>query len=312
MGSPIKRILVTGGAGLIGTNLCTQLIKQGEFVLCLDNFMTGSMANLSHLLDDPHFQLLNGDVINQIELQNIKAIYHLACPASPKYYQKDPIHTIKTCVQGTLNMLELAKKEQCPILFSSTSEIYGEPLVHPQPEEYFGNVNTVGPRSCYDEGKRLAETLCLSYRQMFGVDAKIVRIFNTYGPYLNPDDGRVVSNFITQALKGEPLTVYGEGTQTRSFCFVSDTVEGLMKMMNSSESGPINIGNPEEITVNQLASIVAKLLNTKVVTQHTNLPQNDPTRRKPDITKAKTCLNWAPSTSLQQGLQKTIDYFKTL
>lgn len=306
-----SKILVTGGAGLIGTNLCYRLINDGESVICLDNFISGSTMNVRALLNNPNFELLKWDVINPIKLSDLKAIYHLACPASPKQYQKNPVHTIETCVQGTLNMLELAKSEKCPILFSSTSEVYGDPLVHPQPEEYFGNVNPIGPRSCYDEGKRATETLCLSYKQMFDVDVKIVRIFNTYGPYLNPADGRVVSNFILQALHGDSLTVYGDGTQTRSFCFVKDTVNGLIKMMDSSETGPINIGNPNEITINELASIIGELVNVKVSVKNQELPQNDPIKRKPDITKAKTLLNWSAETSLKDGLLQTINYFKT-
>lgn len=306
------RILVTGGAGFIGSNLCERLLGEGYEVLCVDNFYSSTKDNIAHLLPNPRFEVLRHDVTFPLYVE-VDQIYHLACPASPIHYQRDPVQTTKTSVHGSINMLGLAKRTGARILLASTSEVYGDPAVHPQPEEYWGNVNTIGPRSCYDEGKRCAETLFFDYHRQHGLDIKVMRIFNTYGPRMHPNDGRVVSNFIVSALKGEPLTVYGDGEQTRSFCFVDDLVEGMVRLMNSDRSvtGPINIGNPGEFTVKQLADQVMELIPSNVGIEHLPLPQDDPVRRQPDITRAREILGWEPKVSLAQGLPRTIDYFRS-
>ena len=306
------RILVTGGAGFIGSNLCERLLGEGYEVLCVDNFYSSTKDNIAHLLPNPRFEVLRHDVTFPLYVE-VDQIYHLACPASPIHYQRDPVQTTKTSVHGSINMLGLAKRTGAKILLASTSEVYGDPAVHPQPEEYWGNVNTIGPRSCYDEGKRCAETLFFDYHRQHGLDIKVMRIFNTYGPRMHPNDGRVVSNFIVSALKGEPLTVYGDGDQTRSFCYVDDLVEGMVRLMNSDRSvtGPINIGNPGEFTVKQLADQVMELIPTNVGIEHLPLPQDDPVRRQPDITRAREILGWEPTVSLAQGLPRTIDYFRS-
>ena len=306
------RILVTGGAGFIGSNLCERLLGEGYEVLCVDNFYSSTKDNIAHLLPNPRFEVLRHDVTFPLYVE-VDQIYHLACPASPIHYQRDPVQTTKTSVHGSINMLGLAKRTGAKILLASTSEVYGDPAVHPQPEEYWGNVNTIGPRSCYDEGKRCAETLFFDYHRQHGLDIKVMRIFNTYGPRMHPNDGRVVSNFIVSALKGEPLTVYGDGDQTRSFCYVDDLVEGMVRLMNSDRSvtGPINIGNPGEFTVKQLADQVMELIPTNVGIDHLPLPQDDPVRRQPDITRAREILGWEPTVSLAQGLPRTIDYFRS-
>lgn len=310
----MKRVLVTGGAGFIGSHLCCALVNSGHDVICLDSFFTGQKANVHELRSCPNFELLRHDVVNPILLE-VDQVYNLACPASPVHYQHNAIKTVKTNVLGTMNMLGLCKRVGAPMLQASTSEVYGDPEVHPQGEEYWGNVNPLGPRSCYDEGKRVAETLCMDYKRQNGVDAKIVRIFNTYGPNMAMNDGRVVSNFITQALRGEPITVYGDGSHTRSFCFVDDLVRGLLAMMNDTEvgfSGPVNLGNPEEYTMLELAETVIRLTGSPSKIQYLPLPKDDPKRRKPDITKAKDVLKWRPQVSLEQGLQETIAYFDGL
>ena len=306
------RILVTGGAGFIGSNLCERLLGEGYEVLCVDNFYSSTKDNIAHLLPNPRFEVLRHDVTFPLYVE-VDQIYHLACPASPIHYQRDPVQTTKTSVHGSINMLGLAKRTGAKILLASTSEVYGDPAVHPQPEEYWGNVNTIGPRSCYDEGKRCAETLFFDYHRQHGLDIKVMRIFNTYGPRMHPNDGRVVSNFIVSALRGEPLTVYGDGDQTRSFCYVDDLVEGMVRLMNSDRSvtGPINIGNPGEFTVKQLADQVMELIPTNVGIEHLPLPQDDPVRRQPDITRAREILGWEPTVSLAQGLPRTIDYFRS-
>ena len=306
------RILVTGGAGFIGSNLCERLLGEGYEVLCVDNFYSSTKDNIAHLLPNPRFEVLRHDVTFPLYVE-VDQIYHLACPASPIHYQRDPVQTTKTSVHGSINMLGLAKRTGAKILLASTSEVYGDPAVHPQPEEYWGNVNTIGPRSCYDEGKRCAETLFFDYHRQHGLDIKVMRIFNTYGPRMHPNDGRVVSNFIVSALKGEPLTVYGDGDQTRSFCYVDDLVEGMVRLMNSDRSvtGPINIGNPGEFTVKQLADQVMELIPTNVGIEHLPLPQDDPVRRQPDITRAREVLGWEPTVSLAQGLPRTIEYFRS-
>ncbi|MFH0825533.1 MAG: UDP-glucuronic acid decarboxylase family protein [Pseudomonadota bacterium] len=306
----MKNIVVTGGAGFIGSHLIEALLGRGHAVVCLDNFFTGVKKNLTPFLHNPNFEFIRHDVIVPILLE-ADEVYHLACPASPVHYQSNPIKTLKTSVLGTLNMLGLAKRVKARILSASTSEVYGDPLIHPQPETYHGNVNPVGPRACYDEGKRAAETLMIGYRDYNGVDIAIARIFNTYGPRMLPNDGRVVSNFICQALTGEDLTVYGDGTQTRSFCYVSDLVNGLIRLMESGETGPINLGNPVEVTVEELARKVLEFLpevSSKVV--YRTLPKDDPTRRKPDITLAREKLGWAPTVPLDEGLRETIEYFQ--
>ncbi len=308
-----KTILVTGGGGFLGSHLCERLLADGNDVICLDNFFTGSKDNIRHLLNNHRFELVRHDITWPVYLE-VDAIFNLACPASPVHYQHDPVQTTKTSVIGAINVLGLAKRLKIPVFQASTSEIYGDPTVHPQPEEYWGNVNTIGPRSCYDEGKRCAETLFFDYNREHGVPIKVVRIFNTYGPRMNPNDGRVVSNFIVQALRGEDITIYGEGLQTRSFCYVDDLIEGFIKFMNTPDeiTGPINIGNPGEFTMIELAEKVIELTgsNSKIV--HMPLPEDDPKQRQPDITKARSILNWEPTINLENGLKKTIEYFKTV
>jgi len=303
------RILVTGGAGFIGSHLIDRLMAANHDVICLDNFYTGHKRNVLRWLDNPSFDLVRHDITEPIRLE-VDQIYHLACPASPVHYQYNPVKTVKTNVLGTLNMLGLAKRVKARFFLASTSEVYGDPEVHPQPEEYRGNVNPIGIRSCYDEGKRMAETLAFDYHRQNDVNIRVVRIFNTYGPRMLENDGRVVSNFIVQALSGQPLTVYGDGSQTRSFCYVSDLVEGFIRLMNSEHTGPINIGNPGEYTILQLAETIQKMVNPSVEVQYKPLPLDDPKRRKPDITKAKQLLDWEPSVQLQAGLEKTIADFR--
>jgi UDP-glucuronate decarboxylase len=305
------RILVTGGAGFIGSHLCERLLKEGNEVICLDNFFTGRKENITGLLDDHHFELVRHDVTEPILLE-VDQIYNLACPASPVHYQFNPVKTVKTNVMGTINMLGLAKRVHARILQASTSEVYGDPLIHPQTEDYWGNVNTIGLRSCYDEGKRVAETLMMDYHRQNHVDTRIVRIFNTYGERMLENDGRVVSNFIVQALRGEELTIYGEGTQTRSFCYVSDLVDGLIKLMNAEADDihmPVNIGNPGEFTMNELAEEVGKAIGNPVRVKHMPLPQDDPKQRQPNIERAKQLLGWQPKVPLADGLKKTVAYF---
>jgi UDP-glucuronate decarboxylase len=304
------RILITGGAGFIGSHLCERLIGEGNEVLCLDNFFTGRRENIFHLLDNPRFELIRHDVTEPILLE-VDQIYNLACPASPVHYQYNPVKTVKTSVMGAIHMLGLAKRVRARILQASTSEVYGDPLVHPQPEGYWGNVNPIGPRSCYDEGKRLAETLMTDYHRQNKVDIRIARIFNTYGPRMLEDDGRVVSNFIVQALRGEPLTLYGEGEQTRSFCYVDDLIEGLIRLMNTeSLHDPVNLGNPGEFTIKQLAEEVIKTCDSKSGFTYLPLPADDPRQRKPDITKAQTMLGWNPTIPLREGLKRTVEDFR--
>ena len=307
----MKRILVTGGAGFIGSHLCNRLVKEGNDVICLDNFFTGSKENIIHLIGNPHFEMIRHDVINPI-LVEVDQIYNLACPASPVHYQYNPIKTIKTSVMGAINMLGLAKRTNAKILQASTSEVYGDPIVHPQTESYWGNVNTIGIRSCYDEGKRCAETLFMDYHRQNRVRIKIIRIFNTYGPNMNPNDGRVVSNFIVQALCNKNITLYGDGDQTRSFQYVDDLIEGMIKVMDTDDSfvGPINIGNPNEFTIRELAEKVIKMTNSDSQIVYQELPSDDPKQRKPDITLARNLLNWEPNIQLEEGLNKTIEYFK--
>lgn len=309
----MSRILVTGGGGFLGSWLCEKLLERGNEVICVDNFYTGSKRNIYHLLSDPRFELIRHDVTFPLYVE-VDEIYNLACPASPIHYQKNPAQTVKTCVHGAINMLGLAKRTGAKILQSSTSEVYGDPDVHPQVEEYWGNVNPIGIRSCYDEGKRCAETLFNCYRMETGMPVKIVRIFNTYGPRMHPNDGRVVSNFILQALRGEDITIYGDGSQTRSFCYRDDLVEGMIRMMATPNevTGPINIGNPGEFTIRELADMVIRLTNSKSRLIEMPLPADDPKQRRPDITKAKKILNWEPVTPLEDGLKKTIEYFDRL
>ena len=308
-----KRILVTGGAGFLGSHLCERLLNEGNDVICLDNYFTGSKSNIVHLLDNPYFELIRHDVTMPIFLE-VDEIYNLACPASPVHYQYNPIKTVKTSVMGAINMLGLAKRIKAKILQASTSEVYGDPEIHPQHEEYWGHVNPIGPRACYDEGKRCAETLFTNYHQQNKVRIKILRIFNTYGPRMHPNDGRVVSNFIVQALKGENITVYGDGSQTRSFCYMDDLLEGMIRFMNTSDeiTGPMNLGNPGEFTILQLAEKVIELTGSKSKIIFETLPFDDPMQRKPDITKAKAIINWEPKVQLEEGLIKTIDYFKEI
>jgi UDP-glucuronate decarboxylase len=304
------RILVTGGAGFLGSHLCERLLVEGHEVLCLDNFFTGRKKNVEHLLNHPYFELIRHDITLPILLE-VDRIYHLACPASPIHYQYNAIKTIKANVLGTINMLGIAKRVKARILFASTSEVYGDPAVHPQKEDYWGNVNTIGIRSCYDEGKRVAETLMMDYHRQNGVDIKIVRIFNTYGPRMLLNDGRVVSNFIVQALKGEAITIYGKGTQTRSFCYVDDLIEGVARMMDAENfTGPVNLGNPEEYTILELAQKIIVMTGSRSKITYKPLPSDDPTQRQPDITLARKKLNWEPAVSVTNGLQKTIEYFK--
>ena len=311
--SPPLRILVTGGAGFLGSHLCDRLLTDGHDVLCVDNFYTSTRRNIVHLLEHPNFELMRHDVTFPLYVE-VDRIYNLACPASPIHYQRDPVQTTKTSVHGAINMLGLAKRTGARILQASTSEVYGDPTVHPQPEAYWGNVNPIGIRSCYDEGKRCAETLFFDYRRQHGLQIKVARIFNTYGPRMLPDDGRVVSNFIVQALQGRDLTLYGDGSQTRSFCYVDDLVDGLVRLMESDAevTGPINLGNPGEFSIRELAEKVLALVGngSKLVCEP--LPQDDPTQRQPDITKAKEILGWQPRVSLDEGLPRTVDYFRGL
>lgn len=306
-----KRILVTGAAGFLGSHLCERLVAQGHEVLGVDNYFTGRRANVGHLLNQPNFELMRHDVTMPLFVE-VDEIYNLACPASPVHYQYDPVQTTKTSVHGAINMLGLAKRTGAKILQASTSEVYGDPEQHPQTEEYWGNVNPIGPRSCYDEGKRCAETLFFDYHRQNGVKIKVMRIFNTYGPRMHPEDGRVVSNFIMQALTGKPITIYGDGQQTRSFCYVDDLIEGMIRLMNSPDevTGPVNIGNPGEFTIRELAEKVVEMVGANAELAFRDLPVNDPMQRKPDIAKAKTVLNWEPTIPLEQGLEKTIEYFR--
>jgi UDP-glucuronate decarboxylase len=305
----LKKILVTGGAGFIGSHLCERLLNEGNEVICLDNFFTGSKQNIIHLINNPYFEIIRHDVEEPILLE-VDEIYNLACPASPIHYQFDPVKTVKTSVMGAINVLEIAKRTGAKILQASTSEVYGDPDIHPQPESYRGNVNPIGIRACYDEGKRCAETLFFDYYRQFKLDIKVVRIFNTYGPNMHPNDGRVVSNFIVQALNDENITIYGDGSQTRSFCYVDDLVDGFIKMMNSSLTGPINLGNPNEFTILELAKKVISLTNSNSKLIYKKLPQDDPKQRQPDISLAKKELNWNPTIELNEGLEKTIKYFR--
>lgn len=308
------RILVTGGAGFIGSHLCERLLGDGHEVLCLDNFFTGRKANVAHLIDNKHFELIRHDVTEPILLE-VDQIYNLACPASPVHYQYNPVKTVKTSVMGMINMLGLAKRVRARILQASTSEVYGDPLIHPQTEDYYGNVNCIGLRSCYDEGKRVAETLMMDYHRQSGVDTRIVRIFNTYGERMLENDGRVVSNFIVQALRGEELTIYGDGNQTRSFCYVSDLVEGIVRLMESEDESihmPVNIGNPGEFTMNQLAREISKVTGRDINVKHLELPQDDPRQRKPNIERAQQLLGWEPTVPLAEGLSRTAAYFEKI
>lgn len=309
-GTATKRVMVTGGAGFIGSHITERLLDQGHEVLVVDNFYSSTRRNLTHLLGHPNFELMRHDVTFPLYVE-VDEIYHLACPASPIFYQRDPVQTTKTSVHGSINMLGLAKRTKAKILLSSTSEVYGDPQVHPQTEDYWGNVNPIGIRSCYDEGKRCAETLFFDYRRQHDLGIKVARIFNTYGPRMQPDDGRVVSNFVMQALRGDPLTMYGDGSQTRSFCFVDDLVDGLMALMATSNevTGPMNLGNPVEFTMLELAQLVLQLTGSSSEMQFLPLPQDDPTRRRPDIGRARAELQWEPQTQLREGLKATIDYF---
>jgi UDP-glucuronate decarboxylase len=308
-----RRVLITGGAGFIGSFLCEELLARGHEVLCVDNFYTGTRHNVEHLIGHRRFELMRHDVTFPLYVE-VDDIYNMACPASPIHYQRDPVQTTKTAVHGAINMLGLAKRVKARILQASTSEVYGDPSVHPQTEDYWGNVNTIGPRACYDEGKRCAETLFFDYHRQHKLRIKVARIFNTYGPRMHPDDGRVVSNFIVQALKNEPITIYGDGTQTRSFCFVSDLVDGLIRLMESADgvTGPINLGNPGEFTIRELAEQVVALTGSRSKIEYRPLPADDPRQRKPDITRAQQTLGWAPTIALKDGLAKTIDYFQTV
>ncbi len=307
------RVLVTGGAGFLGSHLCDRLLASGHEVLCLDNFFTGTKDNVAHLLTHPRFELLRHDVTFPLYVE-VDQIYNLACPASPLHYQHDPVQTTKTSVHGAINMLGLAKRLRIPILQASTSEVYGDPTVHPQPETYWGHVNPIGSRACYDEGKRCAETLFFDYQRQHGQPIKVARIFNTYGPRMHPADGRVVSNFIVQALKGEPLSLYGDGSQTRSFCYVDDLIEGLMRLMATDPevTGPVNLGNPNEFTIRRLAEAVIARTGSKSTIEHHPLPADDPVQRQPDITLARELLDWRPRIELEEGLEHTIGYFREL
>ncbi len=311
--SALKRILVTGGAGFLGSHLCERLVKEGHDVICLDNFFTSQKRNVSPLLECRNFELIRHDIVQPIWLE-VDQIYNLACPAAPGHYQYNPIKTTKTSVLGAINVLGMAKRCRARVLQASTSEVYGDPEVHPQQESYRGSVNPIGPRACYDEGKRVAESLCADYHRMHGMDVRIVRIFNTYGPRMHPFDGRVVSNFIRQALLGEDITIFGEGHQTRSFCYRDDLVEGMIRMMNGPAEfqGPVNIGNPGEFTIKELAELVLEITESRSNIVHQPLPQDDPTRRRPDIRLAKQRLGWEPKVPLRDGLQKTIGWFRTI
>ncbi|MAN45871.1 MAG: SDR family oxidoreductase [Alphaproteobacteria bacterium] len=307
----VPRILVTGGAGFIGSFLCERLLETGAEVLCVDNFFTGRRSNVAHLLDNPKFEVMRHDITVPLFVE-VDQIYNMACPASPIHYQFDPVQTTKTSVHGAINMLGLAKRTRAKILQASTSEVYGDPEIHPQTEDYWGNVNPLGPRACYDEGKRCAETLFFDYHRQHNVKIKVARIFNTYGPRMHPNDGRVVSNFIVQALRGEDITLYGDGEQTRSFCYVSDLVDGLIRLMNTEDdvTGPINLGNPGEFTIRQLAEQIIEQTGSNSQLVHKPLPQDDPRQRRPDITRAKTTLDWEPGIRLAEGLKPTIEYFR--
>jgi UDP-glucuronate decarboxylase len=307
-----NRTLVTGGAGFIGSHLCARLLERGDEVLCVDNFYAGRRRNVAALLDDRRFEVMRHDVTFPLYVE-VDRIFNLACPASPVHYQHDPVQTTKTSVVGAINMLGLAKRLRAPILQASTSEVYGDPHVHPQPEDYWGHVNPVGPRSCYDEGKRCAETLFLDYHRQYGLDAKVIRIFNTYGPNMHPGDGRVVSNFIVQALTGQPITLYGDGSQTRSFAYVDDLVDGILAMMDAPDfAGPVNLGNPDEFSMRELAEIVRELVGSRVAIVERPLPQDDPRQRRPDIALAREKLGWEPRIKLREGLRRTIAYFDAL
>ena len=305
------RALVTGGAGFLGSHLCERLLNDGYSVICVDNYYSSTKENIAHLIDNPRFEVIRHDVTFPLYVE-VDEIYHLACPASPIHYQRDPVQTTKTAVHGSINMLGLAKRTGAKILLTSTSEIYGDPLVHPQTEDYWGNVNPIGPRACYDEGKRAAETLFFDYHRQHDLKIKVVRLFNTYGPRMHPYDGRVVSNFVVSALTGKPITIYGEGQQTRSFCYVDDLIDGLIAMMNSADevTGPINLGNPGEFTIAELAAEVIKQTGVNPGIEYLPLPPDDPTRRQPDITRAKQTLGWEPTIELESGLAKTIEYFR--
>jgi len=307
----VQRVLITGGAGFLGSHLADRLLADGHEVLCVDNFFTGARRNIAHLLDHPRFELMRHDVTFPLYVE-VDQIYNLACPASPIHYQRDPIQTTKTSVMGAINMLGLAKRLRAPILQASTSEVYGDPEVHPQTEDYWGRVNPIGPRSCYDEGKRVAETLFFDYRRQVDLDIKVMRIFNTYGPRMDPQDGRVVSNFIVQALRGEPITIYGDGSQTRAFCYVDDLIDGMVRLMGTGHevTGPINIGNPGEFTMLELAEEVLRITGSASPIEHRELPTDDPKQRRPDITLAKATLGWEPRIDLADGLERTVDYFR--
>ena len=308
-----KRILITGGAGFLGSHLCDKLLENGNDIICVDNFFTGSKDNIVHLLDNPYFELIRHDITIPLH-HEVDEIFNLACPASPIHYQFDPVKTTKTSVHGAINMLDLAKRKNAKILQASTSEVYGDPKEHPQTEAYWGNVNPIGIRSCYDEGKRCAETLFFDYHRQFRLNIKVVRIFNTYGPRMHPDDGRVISNFIVQALQQKPITIYGDGTQTRSFCYVDDLIDGFVRFMSTDNhlTGPINLGNPNEHTMLEIAKIIIELVGSSAKIEFRPLPQDDPTRRKPDISKAQKELNWEPKIHLAKGLKRTIEYFDKL
>lgn len=311
--NPRKRILVTGGAGFLGSHLIDRLVARGDEVVCVDNLFTGNKRNIDHLHAHPRFEFLRHDITFPLYVE-VDQIYNLACPASPVHYQHDPVQTTKTSVMGAINMLGLAKRLRVPILQASTSEVYGDPAVHPQPEEYWGNVNPIGPRSCYDEGKRAAETLFFDYRRQHDLDIKVIRIFNTYGPRMHPNDGRVVSNFIVQALRGEPITIYGDGSQTRSFCYVDDLVDGMVRLMNTGHdvTGPVNVGNPGEFTMLELAQAILAITGSGSTIDYRPLPQDDPKQRQPDIGLARRELGWEPTIALDQGLRSTVEYFRSV
>lgn len=307
-----RRILVTGGAGFLGSHLCEKLLSQGHEVVCMDNFFTSARRNVEHLLTNHRFELVRHDVTQPTVIE-VDDIYHLACPASPVHYQRNPVRTIRTAVHGTLNMLDMAREIHARILIASTSEVYGDPQEHPQREEYWGHVNPIGPRACYDEGKRCAESLTVSYAMQYGTATRIARIFNTYGPRMHEDDGRVVSNFVLQALRDEPITIYGDGSQTRSFCYATDLIEGFVKLLaTETDPGPINIGNPSERTIKELAEMIVEMTGSNSEIVYKPLPVDDPTRRCPDITRAKATLGWEPTVSIEEGLRHTIDYFRTV